>query len=322
MRHEGMGDDVMSASGWGEAPGAGIPVSVIVMTKDEEANIAKCLRSLRAFDEVFVVDSGSGDRTCDIAEAMGARVVPFRWNGRYPKKKQWCLDALPFRRDWVLYVDADEEVTPALAAEIARIAALPARHAGYFVGYDYVFLGRVLRHGHRVYKLVLLDRQAARFPERDDLDVANMWEVEGHYQPLVDGTVGVLRHRMVHDDHATLFHYFERHNRYSDWEAALRSRGTLLREREAQPRGRRLLKAVFARLPGKGTIAFLHSYLWRAGFLDGWAGFHYAVARAVYYWQIRLKCWEAASRRPAPRARDAGSRATGALAESAGRGTR
>ena len=276
---------------------SGLPASVIVMTKDEEANIAKCLRSVRDFDELFVVDSSSRDRTCAIAAEMGATVVDFRWNGRYPKKKQWCLDELPFRHDWVLYVDADEEVTPELTEEIGRVLAGPPRHAGYFVGYDYVFLGHVLHHGHRVYKLVLLNRHKARFPERDDLDVANMWEVEGHYQPQVEGTTGVLRRRMRHDDHATLYHYFERHNRYSDWEATLRARGTLLREAEAQPTGRRALKAIFARMPVKGLVAFLHSFVLKGGFLDGRAGFHYAIARGFYYWQIGIKSREA----PSPR---------------------
>jgi hypothetical protein len=66
-----------------------------------------------------------------------------------------------------------------------------------------------------------------------------MWEVEGHYQPVVEGSTAMLRRRLRHDDHATLYHYFERHNRYSDWEATLRARGTLLREAEAQPTGRR-----------------------------------------------------------------------------------
>ncbi len=278
-------------------PPAVVPVSVIVMTKDEEANLAKCLHSVTGFDEVFVVDSGSRDRTCAIAEAMAATVVQFRWNGRYPKKKQWCLEELPFRHDWVLYIDADEEVTPGLTREIGRLMTGSPRHAGYFVGYDYAFLGRVLGHGHRVYKLVLLDRHKARFPERDDLDVVNMWEVEGHYQPQVEGTLGILRNRMRHDDHASLYHYFERHNRYSDWEAALRARGTRLTVADPQPGGRRLLKVLFAKLPGKGLVAFLHSFVWKAGFLDGWAGFHYAVSRAFYYWQIGIKCWEAESRR-------------------------
>ncbi|MCV6801114.1 glycosyltransferase, partial [Achromobacter ruhlandii] len=105
-----------------------IPVSVVVMTKNEERNIAKCLKALAEFDEVFVVDSNSTDATCAMAAALGAKVSNFNWNGKYPKKKQWCLEQLPFTHPVVLYVDADEEMTPELAAEIR--AALPRFAAG------------------------------------------------------------------------------------------------------------------------------------------------------------------------------------------------
>lgn len=269
-----------------------IPASAVVMTKNEERNVARCLRSLEGFAEVFVVDSDSTDGTREIAGELGARVVPFAWDGRYPKKKQWCLENLPFVHDWVLYLDADEVLSPELSAEIAALLREGPRRAGYFAGYDYVFLGRVLRHGHRFYKLVLLDRRRARFLDYPDLAARNMWEVEGHYQPVIDGETGVLAGRILHDDHDSLYHWFERHNRYSDWEAVLRAEGALLRPDEPQPGRRRLLKAAFDRLPCKGTAAFLHSYVLRAGFLDGRAGFHFALARAHYYWQVGLKMRE------------------------------
>lgn len=275
-----------------EFNGQKIPVSVIVMTKNEERNIAKCLRSVAGFDEVFVVDSASTDKTCEIASAMGASVIPFVWNGKYPKKKQWCLENLPFSHDWVLYVDADEEVLPALTKEIGEIMRHGPVHAGYFVGYDYVFLGRVLRHGHRVYKLVLFDRRHGRFLDYDDLDATNMWEVEGHYQPNISGSTGVLSARMLHDDHDSLYHYFERHNKYSDWEATLRVKNALVNPKEAQPPLRLFLKRLFNRIPFKGVAAFLHSYLFCLGFLDGRAGYQFAMARAFYYWQVGLKCKE------------------------------
>ncbi len=76
-----------------------IPVSVIVMTLNEELNIVNCLKSLERFDEVFVVDSNSTDRTCQIAAEMGAKPVNFSWNRQYPRKKQWSLDNLPFSHD-------------------------------------------------------------------------------------------------------------------------------------------------------------------------------------------------------------------------------
>ena len=228
-RHYCLGQEVVSATSTSR-----VPVSVVVMTKNEEENLPKCLASVVEFDEVFVVDSRSEDRTQEIARAAGVEVVEFVWHGRYPKKKQWCLENLPFRHDFVLYLDADEELTTPLVDEVAGLAAGGFDRVGYFVALDYVFLGRRLRHGLRVYKLVLFDRHRARYVERDDLDVENMWEVEGHYQPRIDGQVGSLQARMIHRDEGGLYDYFERHNRYSDWEAAVRSRGGIGRDDETQ----------------------------------------------------------------------------------------
>jgi glycosyltransferase involved in cell wall biosynthesis len=271
-----------------------IPVSVVVMTKNEEKNIEKCLRGLVDFDEVFVVDSNSSDRTAEMAAALGAKVVQFQWDRKYPKKKQWCLDKLPFSHDLVLYVDADEEMTPALAREIA--AELPrlgkGGAGGAFVGFDYVFCGKRLKYGHRVYKLVLMDRHRGRFLDYNDLDVANMWEVEGHYQPQVEGGTITLQNRMVHYDHDSLYHYFDKHNRYSDWEANLRVKGLMNDPREANMGMRSFMKKVFEAMPFKGMTVFVHCYFARLGFLDGKVGLDYAVARAMYYWQIGLKSRE------------------------------
>lgn len=269
-----------------------IPVSAVVMTRNEERNLGRCLQSLEQIDEVFVVDSGSEDDTVSVATANGARVVQFDWNGRYPKKKQWSLDHLRFSHDWVLFVDADEELSVELIEEIRLLFVNGPAHAGYFVGYNYTFLGRRLRYGHRVFKLILLDRRRARFPVTADLEADNMTEVEGHYQPDIDGTTAVLSARALHDDHDSLFHYFDRHNRYSDWEAIVRTKGALPRKGEPQPVIRGALKTVFARLPLKGLIAFFHCYFVALGFLDGRAGLHYALARGFYYWQVGLKAHE------------------------------
>jgi glycosyltransferase involved in cell wall biosynthesis len=268
-----------------------IHVSAIVMTKNEALNIEACLRSLDRVDEVFVVDSGSTDETCAIAERMGACVVQFTWNGRYPKKKQWSLESLPFRNDWILYVDADERPTAQLIEEIARVVRKPGANRAYWVALDYVFLGRTLKRGLVARKVTLLRRGYARFPEYDDLDVAHMWEVEGHYQPVVDGRVGALRARLLHDDQESLYHFFDRHNRYSDWEADLRTRaqgGALLAGHTTRPRAKR----VFERMPMRWWWLFWYAFLLRGGFRDGRAGFHFALAKSFYYWQIDAKSIE------------------------------
>ena len=119
-----------------------------------------------------------------------------------------------------------------------------------------------------------------------------MWEVEGHYQPNIDGSVGTLQARMTHHDEVGLYHYFARHNRYSDWEAALRGRGGLGRDSETQTALQSRLKRTFAKTPFRPLAIFVYSYILAGGFLDGRAGFHYAVSRGFYYWQIGLKMSE------------------------------
>ncbi|WP_247875990.1 glycosyltransferase family 2 protein [Azospirillum sp. TSH100] len=276
------------------------------MTRNEVANLPHCLPALARFAECFVVDSGSDDGTPDIARSHGARLVPFCWNGRYPKKKQWCLDTLPFAHDWVLFVDADERPTPELVEEIARLMAGGAGdgpgHAAYWINGRPILRDQPLRFGCWNRKLALLDRRCVRFPDLPDLDIAMMWEVEGHYQPQVTGTTGRLRHPMDHQDAKPLSAWFDRHNRYSDWEAALRADGRMERLICAEPDcgsgaipwtraiiGRRAQKRLFQRLPGRPLWAFLHAYVLRLGILDGSAGLDHALSRAFYYWQVGFK---------------------------------
>ncbi|MEI8395849.1 MAG: glycosyltransferase family 2 protein [Rhodospirillaceae bacterium] len=266
-----------------------IPVSVIVMTRNEADNIVACLSGLSRFDEVFVVDSNSTDGTVALAASMGARVVPFTWNGRYPKKKQWCLNHLPFRHDRVFFVDADERVLPALADEIEALMVRGPKRAGYFVTARMSFDGHRLRFGHHNCKLALFDRKRGHFPECPDLDVTTMWEVEGHYQPTIDGPTERLTAYMLHEDGKPVSAWFERHELYADWEATLGFDGRLYRLASAEPPLRRLLKRAVQRLPLRPLLAFLHSYVWRLGFLDGSAGYRYAKARGWYYRLIDRK---------------------------------
>lgn len=278
-----------------------IPVSVVVMTRNEAANIAECLRCLGDFAQLLVVDSHSSDDTASIAVEMGADIVPFRWNGRYPKKKQWSLEWPGLAYDWVLFVDADERLPQALVAEIAALMLQPRQEAAFFIDSRPVWLGRVLRHGSPYRKMALLNRHRARFPVCDDLQIAAMWEVEGHYQPKLQGPVGQLATSMIHADEKPPFAWFDRHNRYSDWEAALEVAGVGDDCRLAGEKGwRRLAKWLVARLPGRPLWAFLHSYVLYLGFLDGAPGLHHAAARAFYYWSISLKRDWLRARRAAP----------------------
>jgi glycosyltransferase involved in cell wall biosynthesis len=264
-----------------------IPVTVLVQTKNEEVGIAACLAGLTAFDEVIVVDSDSDDRTKEIALASGAKVVNFSWNGRYPKKKQWQLENVQTTNEWVFFMDADEVPRQKLIDELRTLfAGGDPGPVAFDIDLDYVFAGRLLKHGHRVTKRCLVKKGDVNFPVVDDLNAPGMGELEGHYQPVPSGGVGKLRGRILHNDLDPVATWFARHNKYSDWEAHLR-RNVELRKEVAS---RRTLKGkIFDLVPFKPAIFFGYAYVARAGFLDGRAGLDYATALATYYWQIGLK---------------------------------
>lgn len=275
-------------------------ISVLVQTKNEETAISRCLAALVDFDEVIVVDSNSTDRTAELAKQAGRDVVNFTWDGAYPKKKQWQLDNLKTKYEWILFIDADEMPSRDLTEELRDLSRRgQLRGAAYDIQLDYAFSGRLLRHGHRVVKRALLLRDRVQFPVADDIDLPGMGELEGHYQPATQGAVRRLGGRLIHDDPDPIATWFDRHNRYSDWEAGLRTRRAFLQIRHNRSRQGRL----FDKVPGKPVAFFVYSYLFRRGFMDGRAGFDYALALAFYYWQIGLKVREnfrEADKRPAP----------------------
>jgi glycosyltransferase involved in cell wall biosynthesis len=268
-----------------------IPVTVLVLAKNEEAGLANTLNGLREFDQVVVIDSNSVDRTPEIALECGAELVNFTWNGEYPKKKQWALESAGARHPWILLLDADEIPSDELVREIRT--RQPEMAAGRFGAYEieltYKFAGKFLTHGHRVVKRSLLNPKRARHPVVDDLNAPGIREVEGHYQPVVDGDIGKLSGHLFHDDRDPVASWFDRHNRYSDWEAFLHLQSAAKQD-IASKRSRN--GRIFDKIPFKPGVFFLYSYVARAGFLDGKAGFDYAMALSMYYWQIGVKVRE------------------------------
>ncbi len=273
-----------------------LAISAVIVTKNEERVINRCLAALQDFDEIVVVDSGSTDRTCDLARAGGARVVDFVWNGQYPKKRQWCLDHLELAHDWVFFVDADEVATPDFIAELCRLDfSDQARVRGYFVKGLYVVddqgQERILRHGLHNNKLCLIDRRAIQFPVINDLDIEGMGEIEGHYQPVLRpdmgaGLLGEIKAGILHyalEDRAA---WEARHQRYAVWERGMNARQAWPKDPVAW---RECLKRLFRAMPCRPQVAFFHSYIWKRGFLDGRSGYAFAQSRARYYRMITAK---------------------------------
>lgn len=245
---------------------ARIPVTAIVATLDEERHMARCLASLERFAEVIVLDSNSTDATVAIARSFGATCVPFTWNGRYPKKRQWALDHLSLQHDRVFFIDADEEATPALCDEIA---ALDWTADGYFVRGFYVVNGKTLRFGMQNKKLCLFDRTKMEFPVVDDLDIAGMGEIEGHYQPVSKNGARqrfpILKHGVLHHALEDLERYERRHTGYAVWRKEMDQRNAYPKD---PVRYRQWLKVLYRRSPVKSLILFFYFYVLRLGLLD------------------------------------------------------
>lgn len=264
-----------------------IPVSVIVTTKNEEPRIGRCLQALAPFGEVIVVDSDSADGTGAIAAAAGARVVSYCWDGRYPKKRQWCLEHLETLSPWVFFVDADEIVTEVLVTEIRQLFFVSGRVencAGFFVRGRYVWNGRILRHGMMNNKLCLIHRERMCFPIVDDLDIPGMGEIEGHYQPVrapgMDGyRIESVHEPLLHHAYEDEGRWSERHERYARWEAEMTRRGAW--PRDPVP-WRDAAKRFLRRSRLRGAVMFCYSYIFKLGFLDGAAGHSFARSRARY----------------------------------------
>lgn len=274
-----------------------LPVSVIIPTRNEARNLPRCLESLRDVAEVYVVDSQSTDATPEIARQSGAKVVQFHYHGGWPKKRQWAMDTLALRYDWVLLLDADEVLTPDLFEEI-RQAIQGGQHDGYYIALDMHFLGHLLRHGDtRLWKLALFRRGIGRFECRLQDQNASMGDMEVHEHVIVRGSTSQLKNRLIHHNVNSLTDYIYKHNEYSNWEARVwteRASGHELPSKfwSTQAQRRRWLKERFLALPGSPFLYFFYKYFFRCGFLDGVPGLIYCGFQGIQLFHVKAKIYE------------------------------
>jgi hypothetical protein len=208
-----------------------------------------------------------------------------------------------FSNDWILMSDADERATPEFKQELEVIVNDDSnRFAGYLVRYHYLFLGKYIRFGDPVRKFILFRKSKARYEIYDMKGVEAIQPLEvGHEHPVIDGPLGLIKNPILHEDTRPLHYYFDRHSRYSTWEAYL-----IYNERyeKKSPAGirpkissgwlnaRRFMKHVFLHMPFRPLAYFTYSYFFRLGFLDGYPGFAYNIRKAFYAFQIGIKLHE------------------------------
>ena len=240
-------------------------LSAIIIARDEQAVIGRCLAALASWvDEIVVVDGGSADDTPKIARGHGARVIESEWLG-FGRQKQLALDAA--RSAWVLSVDADEVVTAELRQEIDELLSGEPPAAGYRIPRSIQAFGARLDHGEcGQAPLRLFRREGARFTD-----------AEVHERVLVRGRVGDLRSRLLHFSIRDLKHQLDKLNRYA-W----------LWAQERHRRGRR---AGIASALAHGLWSFLEVYFFRRGVLDGRLGLTLALLQSQYTFNKYAALW-------------------------------
>ena len=197
------------------------PISVLIPVKNEAANLAACLASVAWCDDVVVVDSGSTDATRAIAQQAGARVVDFKWDGQFPKKKNWALANVAWKNDWVFIIDADERSTPALEAAM-RAALGQTTHQGFYVNRRFWFLDGWLNHCgyYPSWNLRFFRHALGRYEQMAGGDTGS-GDNEVHEHVVLNGSAGHLTGEMEHYAFPDIATWVEKHNRYSNWEARL-----------------------------------------------------------------------------------------------------
>jgi glycosyltransferase involved in cell wall biosynthesis len=242
-------------------------LSVIVITRNEERNLADCLISVGWADEIVVVDSASEDKTVEIARRFTQNVYVRPWEG-YSAAKSFALQQCT--SDWVLWVDADERVTKELAEEIQNVVN---KEVGDFVAHEFprrsFFLGRWIRHcgWYPGYVVRLFRRTAGSFSDS-----------KVHEYLKIDGNVGRLDHDLLHYTDPDLRHYFEKFNRY-----------TSLAAEGMEDAGSRF---SLAQLIVRPAWVFVRMYIIKRGFLDGIEGFILSILSSCYVFTKYAKLWE------------------------------
>ena len=263
-------------------------ITIVIPVKNEANNLVRCIEAARALGPVLVVDSGSTDETQGIAKAVGAEVLNFDWDGQFPKKRNWTLRNYDFKTEWVLFLDADEFVSPEFIEEV-QAAIQSSEHVGFWLNFSNYFMGQKLRGGDAFRKLALFRVGTGEY-EKIDEDNWSQLDMEVHEHPVLEGSIGEIEAPIEHNDFRGLKHYIGKHNEYSSWEAAryLRLAGCEcgnvgrfkgkewenLTDRQ-QEKYRNLAKWWFA------PAYFIMSYFLKKGFFDGAVGFHFSLLKAV-----------------------------------------
>ena len=267
--------------------------SIIILTHNEEINILDCLKSVKWSNDIVILDSYSVDQTINLAKLGDVRIYQRKFVN-YADQRNWAINKIDYKNEWVLMIDADERVPDELREEIENVLEpLSQENALFRVRRKDIYGGRWIRHSSGY------PSWFGRLIKLGQVTIQRVINEEYH----TEGTIGYLNQHLLHYPfNKGIFHWVDRHNQYSTLESKL------LFEERNQPVSfiklfekdpvlrRKKMKQLYYNLPFRPAMMFIYLYLVRGGFLDGKEGFNFITLRTFYEYMISLKIKEIRSR--------------------------
>lgn len=260
------------------------PITILILTYNEEENITRCLQNVSGWaSQVIVIDSYSSDKTVDIVKSFGVKVYQHKFED-YSKQRNWVLDNVKFKNEWVLFLDADEILSSELKSEISQeLPLLPKDVSGIEVKRRFYWMGRWIKHGgtYPVWLLRIAKHKKAKWDSRS---------VNEHM--MVDGKVVRFKNDIIHDNKKSIGDWILKHSRYATLEAeelikyAKGQKDTMAKIKGTQTQRKRWLREkIWNRLPlfVRPFLYFFYCYIIKLGSLDGKAGFVYHILHKFWY---------------------------------------
>ncbi|PZR24726.1 MAG: glycosyltransferase family 2 protein [Citrobacter freundii] len=269
-----------------------LDLTIAIPVKNEERNIKGCLECIgeQFVKKIVLIDSGSTDATLEIARSYGAEIIDFKWNGKYPKKRNWYLENHQPDTKWVLFLDADEYLTPAFKNSL-RHAISSDDKEGFWLNYTIYFQNKILKGGYPLKKLALFRVGNIRYEKIDEESWSGL-DMEIHEHPIVSGKTGQIKARIDHQDFRGIDHYIKKHDEYGTWEARrflrLRNNNAIWNDLTWKQK----MKYRLMNTPYLGPMFFIGSFFFMGGFRDGRRGFTFSLMKMSYFTQIYCKIRE------------------------------
>lgn len=262
-----------------------LDLTIAIPTKNEEKNLSGCLEAIgpNLAKQIVILDSGSTDKTKEIARNFGVQVVDFKWNGKFPKKRNWFLRNQTPDTKWILFLDADEYLTEDFKSELQEALGCDEKE-GYWLNYTIYFMGKKLKGGYPLRKLALFKVNSGEYEQIEE-DHWSQMDMEIHEHPVLQGEIGTITSKIDHQDFSGISHYVGKHSQYAAWEAQRFLYSLKAKEKKdwtwKQKLKYKLMSSILI-----GPAFFCGSFFLLGGFRDGTRGLAFAILKMSYFTQI------------------------------------